>query len=272
MWPSSTEQVRERVILAEDLRLAIERDEFELFYQPQLELASGRIVGLEALDPLEPPNARLASAIDLYSDRGIGREHFPHRTMGHRTACRQTKLWRDQGIAPPVVAVNISAAQFKLAGGLDQVIAEAVAKYAIAANQLELELTESVLMETTQRNSAIFEQLRRIGIRLAIDDFGTGYSSLDYLRAFHVARLKIDRRFIKDVTTNPDDAIIVRATISLAHELGIEVVAEGVETAEQQAFLISVGCKVAQGFFLGKPISADRTSALLGRSLRSGSN
>ncbi|MGP0058125.1 MAG: EAL domain-containing protein, partial [Beijerinckiaceae bacterium] len=104
---------------------------------------------------------------------------------------------------------------------------------------------------------------RRIGVRLAIDDFGTGYSCLDYLRSFHVARLKIDRRFIDDMTTNPDNAIIVRATISLAHELGIVVVAEGIETAEQKAYLISIGCRIGQGYYLGRPLPADRASALL---------
>ena len=122
---------------------------------------------------------------------------------------------------------------------------------------MELELTETVLMETTQKHREAFERLRRLGVRITIDDFGTGYSSLDYLRSFHVSRLKIDRRFVGGVATNPDDAKIVRATIGLAHELGMEVVAEGVETAEQRQFLISAGCKLAQGYYFGRPMTAD---------------
>ena len=118
-------------------------------------------------------------------------------------------------------------------------------------------------METTQKHSEAFQRLRRIGVRLAIDDFGTGYSSLDYLRSFRVSRLKIDRRFVEGVTTSPDDAKIVRATISLAHELGIQVVAEGVQTPEQRRFLISAGCKLAQGNLLGEPMPAHRATELL---------
>jgi EAL domain-containing protein (putative c-di-GMP-specific phosphodiesterase class I) len=118
-------------------------------------------------------------------------------------------------------------------------------------------------METTKKYSEAFERLRRLGVRLAIDDFGTGYSSLDYLRSFRVTRLKIDQRFVEGVTENPDDAKIVRATIGLAHELGIEVVAEGVETEQQKDFLIAAGCKVAQGRYFGEPMPADRITALL---------
>ena len=144
--------------------------------------------------------------------------------------------------------MNLSGVQFKLASQLDQIVTENLTRYNVAPERLELELTESVLIETTQRHGETFKRLRKIGVRLAIDDFGTGYSSLDYLRSFRVSRLKIDRRFISDVTTNADDAAIVRATIGLAHELGIEVMAEGVETAEQRDFLISAGCELAQGY------------------------
>ena len=178
-------------------------------------------------------------------------------------ACRQTKAWSDQGIAPPIVAVNLSGAQFKLASQLDQVVKDNLARYNVIPERLELELTESVLIETTQRHGETFNRLRKSGVRLAIDDFGTGYSSLDYLRSFRVSRLKIDQRFIKDVTTSADDAAIVRATIGLAHELGIEVVAEGVETAGQRDFLIAAGCKVAQGYYFGSPVPTVATSDLL---------
>jgi diguanylate cyclase (GGDEF)-like protein/PAS domain S-box-containing protein len=255
--------VRERVTISEDLHQAIARREFELYFQPQVELSSGRLIGLEALIRWNHPTRGLllpAAFIPIAETTGsilaIGKWVVEQ-------ACSQIGRWRDQGIAPASVAVNLSAAQFKLASGLDQVIAENLARYHVAANQLELELTESVLMETTQKHGEAFERLRQIGVRLAIDDFGTGYSSLDYLRSFRVSRLKIDRRFVEGVTTNPDDAKIVRATISLAHELGMEVVAEGVQTAEQRQFLISAGCRLAQGNYLGEAAPADRITARL---------
>ncbi len=261
-------QVHERVMIGDDLRRAIERNEFELFYQPQVELSSGWIVGLEALIRWNHPTRGLllpAAFIPIAETTGsilaIG-------SWVIERACRQIGQWRDEQIVPTTVAVNLSAAQFKLASGLDRVIAENLARYHVDPCQLELELTESVLMETTQKHSEAFERLRRIGVRLAIDDFGTGYSSLDYLRSFRVSRLKIDRRFIEGVMTNPDDAKIVRATIGLAHELGIEVVAEGVQTAEQRQFLISAGCKLAQGYYLGEPVPTDRVTALLRKNIQ----
>jgi EAL domain-containing protein (putative c-di-GMP-specific phosphodiesterase class I) len=177
----------------------------------------------------------------------------------------QIAHWQEQGITPPVVAANISAKQFILASNLDQVIADALDRYGIAADRLQLELTESVLVEATQRHGEAFERLRHLGVRIAIDDFGTGYSSLDYLRSFRVARLKIDRRFVGGVATSSDDATIVRAIVGLACALGIEVVAEGVETAEQRAFLISAGCNLAQGYYFGKPMPASAMTVLLRR-------
>ena len=177
-------------------------------------------------------------------------------------ACRQIKAWSDLGIAPPLVGVNLSGAQFKLASQIDQIVAKNLARFGIAPERLELEITESVLIETTQRHGEAFDRLRKIGVRLAIDDFGTGYSSLDYLRSFHVARLKIDRSFISDVTASADDAAIVRATIGLAHELGIDVVAEGVETAGQRDFLRAAGCAYAQGHFFGTPVPAAAAAQL----------
>ncbi len=256
-------EVQERVVVARELHQALEREEFELFYQPELELATGSIVGLEALIRWNHPTRGLllpSSFIPIAESNGCIR---PIGEWVIERACRQIKLWRDLAIAPPIVAMNISATQFKLVGDLDRIVAQYLAKYAVRPDQLELELTEAALLETTERNKDVFERLRRIGVRLAIDDFGTGYSCLDYLRSFHVARLKIDRRFIEDVTTNPNNAIIVRATISLAHELGIGVVAEGIETAWQKAYLISVGCRIGQGNHLCMPLPVDRASALL---------
>ena len=234
-----------------------------------VELASGRIVGLEALIRRNHPTRGVllpATFIPIAETTGsiavIGQWVIER-------ACRQIGDWREQFIAPGnvmvSVAVNLSAAQFRLAPAIDRVIAESLARYHVDPSQLELELTESVLMETTEKHREVLEGLRRIGVRLAIDDFGTGYSSLDYLRSFQVSRLKIDRRFVEDVTTNPDDAIIVRATIGLAHALGIEVIAEGVETAEQRQFLVSAGCTLAQGYYFGEPVPAARMTEILRR-------
>jgi diguanylate cyclase (GGDEF)-like protein/PAS domain S-box-containing protein len=257
------EQTRERMVIGEELRHAIKRGELELYYQPQVELTSGSIVGMEALIRWNHSKRGLmlpASFIPIAETTGsivsIGEWVI-------KDACQQIRIWSDLGIMPPIIAVNVSGTQFKLAPQLDQIVGENLARYNVAPARLELELTESVLYETTQRHSEAFNRLRRIGVQLAIDDFGTGYSSLDYLRSFRVARLKIDQSFIKDVTTSADDAAIVRAMIGLARELGIEVVAEGVETAGQRDFLIAVGCKVAQGYYFGKPVPAAAASKLL---------
>jgi diguanylate cyclase (GGDEF)-like protein/PAS domain S-box-containing protein len=259
------DKVRERVTIGEGLHVAVENQEFELHYQPQVELQTGRVIGLEALIRWNHPSRGLLLPGQFIA---IAESNGSILQIGQWVidqVCRQIAEWRRHGIAPPIVAANVSAGQFKLSSNLARMIGEALAKYGVAADQLELELTESVLMEATQRHRDEFERLRHIGVRLAIDDFGTGYSSLDYLRSFRVARLKIDRRFVAGVTTSADDATIVRAVIGLAHALGVEAVAEGVETAEQQAFLISAGCRFAQGYLFGRPMRAAAATALLRR-------
>ena len=258
--------VRERVAIREGLHLAIDNGEFELHYQPQVELASGRIVGLEALIRWNhPERGQLLPDQFIPTAESTGSILRIGKWVIEQT-CRQIGIWQKKGIAPPVVAANVSAGQFKLDSDLDRMIAQALDENRVDSDRLELELTESVLMEATQRHADEFERLRRIGVRIAIDDFGTGYSSLDYLRSFRVARLKIDRRFVNGVTSNPDDATIVRAVIGLAGELGIEVVAEGVENSEQRGFLFSAGCKFAQGYLFGRPMPVAATTALLLRS------
>ncbi len=259
------EQTRERMIIGEELRHAIKRGEFELFYQPQVDLTSNRIVGVEALVRWNHPKRGLilpSAFIPIAETTGT---IVPIGEWVVENACRQIRAWNNLGIAPSTVAVNLSGAQFRLASRLDELVTDALARHDVAPQQLEIELTESVLLETTQRHREAFDRLRKIGVRLAIDDFGTGYSSLDYLRSFRVSRLKVDPSFIADVATNADDAAIVRATIGLAHELGIEVVAEGVETRAQRDFLVSATCKFAQGYYFGKPAPAAATSELLRR-------
>jgi EAL domain-containing protein (putative c-di-GMP-specific phosphodiesterase class I) len=177
--------------------------------------------------------------------------------------CNQIRAWRDQEVTPPVIAISLSGAQFKLATDIGRTVADAIARAGIGPEQLELELTETVLMETAQKHNEALTQLQRLGVRLAIDDFGTGYSSLDYLRSFQPSRLKIDRRFVGDMTTSTDDAAIVRAIIGLAGELGIEVVAEGVETAGERAFLLSAGCQLAQGNYFSAPVPLQTATEML---------
>ncbi len=259
------EQTRQRVVIGEELRHAIARSELELFYQPQVELKTGSIVGLEALIRWNHPKFGLllpASFIPVAETTG---SIVPIGEWVIEQTCRQIKTWSELGALPPIVGVNLSGAQFRLASQLDQIVAENLTRYGIAPERLELEITESVLIETAQRHSEAFERLRKIGVRLAIDDFGTGYSSLDYLRSFRVCRLKIDRSFIANVTSSADNAAIVRATIGLSHELGIEVVAEGLETAEQHDFLLAAGCQFAQGHYFGQPMPAVAATELLGR-------
>jgi diguanylate cyclase (GGDEF)-like protein/PAS domain S-box-containing protein len=259
------DETRERMIISEDLRHAVERGELELFYQQQVELASGAIVGLEALIRWNHPRRSLLLPTEFIpiaetsgSIVGIGEWVISQ-------ACRQIRDWSEDGIAPPIVAINLSGAQFKLASHMDRIIMGSLDRYSVAPGKLEVELTETVLIEAAQRHGEIFRRLKQAGVRFAIDDFGTGYSSLDYLRSFRLDRIKIDRRFIENVATCADDAAIVRATIGLAAELGIEVLAEGVETAAQREFLIAVGCKFAQGFFFGRPMAAVATADCLRR-------
>jgi len=259
---------QERMMIGEELRHAIERDELELHYQPQVDMASGSVVGLEALIRWNHPKRGLTLPAVFIPIAETTGSIVPIGEWVIEQACRQIKAWNDSGVAPPVVAVNLSGAQLRLAVELDRIVGENLALYEVAPERLELELTESILVEATQRHGDIFQRLREAGVRLAIDDFGTGYSSLDYLRSFRVSRLKIDRRFIADVTTNADDAAIVRAVIGLARELGIEVIGEGVETPQQRDFLLAAGCRFAQGYLFGKAMPAAAASELLHRARR----
>jgi EAL domain-containing protein (putative c-di-GMP-specific phosphodiesterase class I) len=257
------DETRERMMIGEDLRHAIERGEFELFYQPQVELSSGAIVGLEALIRWNHPGRGLLLPTAFIPIAETSGSIVPIGEWVIGEACRQIMAWQKRGLAVPVLAVNLSGAQFKLATQLDQIVVDNLERCRVRPEQLELELTESVLLETAQRHGESFKRLQQIGVRLAIDDFGTGYSSLDYLRSFRVTRLKIAQRFIDNVAACADDAAIVRATIGLAHALGIEVLAEGVETAAQCDFLIAAGCKLAQGFYFGRPMPAAAAAATL---------
>ena len=256
-------EVRERVVIADDLRGAIERGELHLHYQPQVELRTGRIVGLEALLRWRhktrgniPPSVFIPIAERSGQIQVLGQWVLD-------AACRQLRLWRDQGIAPEILGVNFSALQFKGSATIGRDVAASLGKWGIAPEKIELELTESVLMEITQQHSERFDDLRRLGVRIAIDDFGTGYSSLSYLANYPINRVKIAQELVFGVDIDHRSATVVRAAIRLAHELGIEVIAEGVETEGQEKFLLSAGCGHAQGYYFSKPVDAARATELL---------
>ncbi|HEV3396498.1 MAG TPA: EAL domain-containing protein [Xanthobacteraceae bacterium] len=256
-------QVRERVTIAAELRQAVDRGELELYYQPQVELGSGRIVGLEALlrwnnarRGTVPPSIFIPIAERTGSILPIGQWAFDQ-------ACRQLRLWQDQRIAPAFVAVNCSALQFKALSELERTIADSLARWDISPQRMEIELTESVLMDVTQQQSGTLERLRELGLGIAIDDFGTGYSSLNYLTKYPVNRLKIAQELVFGVTTDSRNATVVRTAIRLAHELNIDFVAEGVENEAQMKFLIAAGCERAQGYYFSRPVDARHASELL---------
>lgn len=249
------QQVQERLLLETALRSALERGEFALHFQPQTQLDDSRIVGVEALLRWRPGQAELVSPdqfIPVLEDTGL------ILTVGEwvlREACSWLKRWEQAGLPVPRVAVNLSARQFQQ-GALVQTIAEILESTGVAAEHLELEITESVLMERALSEPAI-NQLQRMGVRWAIDDFGTGYCSLSYLKRFAVDTLKIDRSFVRDLTSDSEDAAITAAIITMAHSLDLTVVAEGVESVEQLAFLRQRGCDVLQGFLASPPLSPD---------------
>jgi len=252
----------ERLLLQSGLRVALERKELTLHYQPQVDMTTGRIVGMEALVRWKhpergwiPPDKFIPIAEEIGLITPIGEWVL-------RTACAQNKAWEDAGLSGYRVAVNISGHQIR-----QQDFVEAVTRVlrqtGLRPQSLGLELTESVLMHGGEENIAKLRMLEVMGIHISIDDFGTGYSSLGYLKLFPIDVLKIDRTFVRDVTTNPDDAAIASAIVTLAHSLGIQVVAEGVETKEQLAFLRSRRCDGIQGYYFSKPLPAGECEALL---------
>jgi EAL domain-containing protein (putative c-di-GMP-specific phosphodiesterase class I) len=257
------EQVHLRVTLADELRVAIGGGDLELFYQPQVEIVSGRIIGLEALVRWNHPTRGLIMPSIFIPIAERTGAIVPLGQWVFEEACRHLKLWRDQGVAPQILAVNVSGVEFKRVSELELDVAATLARWSVKPGEIELELTESVLMEVTQKDGDALERLRTVGVRIAIDDFGTGYSSLKYLTIYPVNRLKIAQELLFRVTTDSRSATVVRAAIRLAQELGIEVIAEGVETEAQASFLVSAGCAHAQGYYFSRPVNAAHVTELL---------
>jgi EAL domain-containing protein (putative c-di-GMP-specific phosphodiesterase class I) len=231
-----------------------------LHYQPLVDVVSGRIKGVEALVRWQPPGKPLVMPgefIALAEDAGL---IVPLGNWVLRTACRQARQWLDAG-TPLVVAVNLSGRQFQ-ATDVVALVALALTESELPAQWLELELTESVIMDSAERSIVALEGLKALGVRLAIDDFGTGYSSLSYLKRFPLDKLKIDQSFVAGMTQDADDRAITTAVVAMAHSLGLEVLAEGVETAQQLDMLRALGCETVQGYLLGRPVPADRVHPL----------
>ncbi|MDM5176876.1 EAL domain-containing protein [Massilia sp. DJPM01] len=260
--PEMSSRARERLALEADLRGALERREFSLHYQPQLDLRSGELVGLEALIRWTHPvrgDVAPVSFIPLAEECGLIVE------LGDwvlKTACQQIRRWSDAGLAPRHTAVNISAVQLSR-GRLLESVKCALDEAGIAPQQLELEITESFVMLERELAFQSLADLRALGVRLSIDDFGTGYSSLAYLQQLKVHKLKIDMSFVRDMMNNSGNAAIVRAVIALGQSLGLEVIAEGVEEAGQARYLRDLGCDVMQGYLFSRPLMGDATSAFL---------
>lgn len=256
-------ETRERVTLGEELHLALHRHEFEIYYQPQVEVPSGIIRGIEALVRWNHPTRGLILPSRFIPVAEKAGTIVPLGLWIVDEVCRQIALWRREIPELPVVAINLSAAQLRPALAFDRELAAILRRHGLDATAIEFELTESVLMQTTGENSETVENLRALGASIAIDDFGTGYSSLEYLRAYRVNHIKIAQQFVRDLTTDPGDAAIVRATIGLARELGIEVVAEGVETPEQLDAIAQAGCRIIQGHYFSRAVAASEVTPML---------
>ena len=254
--------VLQRQDLENALRKAIERDEFVLHYQPKVSLTTGAVVGLEALLRWARPGHGLVAPgvfIPVLEESGL-----IVRVGGWviDAACRQIREWQMGEVGSIQVSVNVAGRQF-IEGDLEADVVRALAEHEVPAGLLELELTETSLVANTERTMECLSNLRQRGVKVSIDDFGTGYSSLAYLRRFPIDKLKIDIAFIRDVTSNPDDAAIVQAVITMAHSLNLEVIAEGVETEAQQSYLRRHQCDQMQGYLVSRPLSAPLMTKLI---------
>ncbi|OGT03024.1 MAG: hypothetical protein A2143_05780 [Gallionellales bacterium RBG_16_57_15] len=255
-------KVREKVQLENGLRRALEREEFLLHYQPKVDLASGEVTGLEALLRWRRGAGELvgpAQFIPLLEETGL---IVPVGEWALNQACMQIKAWHDAGLPDVTVAVNLSARQFQSSDLVDMV-RRVIKSSGINPRLLELELTESLLMRNADEAIGVLGRLRSMGVSLSVDDFGTGYSSLSYLKRFPLNTVKIDRSFVNEIVSDPDDASISRTIITLAHGLKLKVVAEGVETEAQMAFLAANHCDEMQGYYFSRPLAPEDCAALL---------
>ena len=260
--PAMNSRAQDRLLIETDLRHALQRGEFFLEYQPQVELRTGQVIGVEALLRWRHPHQGL-----------MGPDRFLHvaeetglivaiGTWVLQTACRDAKRWQNAGHGQLRVGVNLSGAQFHQ-HDLVQTVAAALAEAGLEAERLDIELTEGIVMDDIEQSLAVMQQLKELGVHLSLDDFGTGYSSLSYLKRFPIDILKIDKSFIRNLITDPEEAAIARSVINLARSLELQVIAEGVETEAQLSYLRRHGCDQVQGFFFSRPLPAHDLEALL---------
>jgi diguanylate cyclase len=254
------------VVQADDLRIAIEEHQFQLWYQPQVELASGKVIGIEALlrwqhprRGLLVPSEFIAVAEHAGMTDAIVRWIFDE-------ACRQIRAWHDIGLTTGAVAINLCGMQFKEGFKLDDFVAATLQKWQVRPECLEIALTESAMMEISRQSGDRLENLRRIGVRLSMFDFGKGYASLNDLVRYRFNRLTIARELVLDVLNDPRNAAVMRAAIRLAEGLGMESMAGGVANVEQAAFLTTAGCRHAQGDYFSRPLSPGQMTAVLRQS------
>jgi len=253
--------------LTNALRHALEKDQLHVVYQPQVAITDAHVIGAEALLRWNHPELGAISPLEFIS---IAEENGLILPIGEwvlRSAVKQAKEWIDRGFAPMIVAVNLSAVQFRHSH-LPELVTKILEEFGLPSEYLELELTEAVAMHDPKSAFAVMDNLHERGIRMSIDDFGTGYSSLSYLKKFKVYKLKIDQSFIRDISTDPEDKAIVNAIISMAHSLGLQVIAEGVETMEQLDYLREEGCDEIQGYYFSKPLSAESFNTFIATQLK----
>jgi EAL domain-containing protein (putative c-di-GMP-specific phosphodiesterase class I) len=258
---SMNARARDRLMMETMLRRALERGEFVLHYQPRIDLASGEIVGAEALIRWQHPERGLVGPAEFMPVAEQTGLVIPIGEWAIDTACRQTAVWRAAGLRP-LTAVNLAVTHLR-ERGLPGLIARALQEHALPPASLEIEVTESVLMVDPELCLETARRLNDLGVGLSIDDFGTGYASLSYLKRLPIKALKIDQSFVRDLATDPDDAAIITAIIAMAHNLKLRVVAEGVETEAQRTFLKAHRCDEFQGFLVSPPVEASEFARLL---------
>ncbi|MDP2678332.1 MAG: EAL domain-containing protein, partial [Rhodoferax sp.] len=255
--PQMQSNARRTLILSNALRHALVREQLHLHYQPQIDLQQNCVLGCEALLRWQHPELGMISPAEFIP---LAEESGQINQIGEwvmRTAVKQLKMWIDQGLQPMMMAVNLSAAQFRHPN-LPELVSSILDEVNLPHQYLELELTEAVAMSSPQEAIAVMDQLHARGVRISIDDFGTGYSSLSYLKRFKVNKLKIDQSFVRDISDDPDDKAIVIAIINMADGLGLKTIAEGVETEGQLDFLRTHGCHEIQGYLFSKPLPAEQ--------------
>ncbi|MFI3186748.1 MAG: EAL domain-containing protein, partial [Methylococcaceae bacterium] len=252
--------------LVNALHHALEYQQLQVYYQPQVDMHGRHIIGAEALLRWQHPEFGMVSPAEFIPIAEYCGLILPIGEWVLRCAVRQAKAWINDGYAPLIMAVNLSAVQFRHPD-LPKLVTRILDEEGLPPEYLELELTEGLAMHNPQAVITVMNNLHERGIRMSIDDFGTGYSSLSYLKKFKVYKLKIDQSFVRDISTDPEDKAIVSAIINLSKSLGLKTIAEGVETKEQLAFLSEQGCDEIQGYLFSKPVPAEQLEILLKRTL-----